>query len=386
MNKLILFVDDEIRELESVKNLLAEKSYGVYIAKSSEEALNILSKTKVDLIISDIGMANIHEFIARIKKQYPKIFRVISSGQDNEGLALKAIQKNLAKLHVYKPWDGKAFIDIVNRIFEFKKTITSPELIRIINNFEVLPTLPSLYTDLCEAINNEEDIEKIAAMITKDQAVATKVLHVSNSAYYGMKTSSINQAIMNIGLNNIKDIVFATVIFNNNLYPSMMTHLNKLWEHAYTCNQLTLELYKKIFKEKVSLSSLSAGLLHDIGKLVLVNVFGYDYFDILVNHDCVEYEKDNLGITHQEIGGYLLDWWELPLPIVEVVLYHHDPLNDMIINKDLVAIVHLADYYSSQKVGIEPDNVLDEGVFEYLGVEKSIVEELIADYTAICFH
>lgn len=380
MNKLILFVDDEISQLESVKNLLADESYSVYIAKSNEEATEILNKTKVDLIITDIGMANMNDFISNIRKQYPKTFRVISSGHANESLALKAIQKNLAKLHVYKPWDGQAFIDIVNRIFEFKKTITSPELIRIINNFEGLPTLPSLYTDLCEAINNEADIEKISDLITKDQAVATKVLHVSNSAYYGMKTSSINQAIMNIGLNNIKDIVFATVIFNNNLYPSMMTHLSKLWEHAYVCNQLTLKLYEKIFNEKAAINFLSAGLLHDIGKLVLVNIFGYDYFDILVNHDSVEYEKNNLGITHQEIGGYLLDWWELPHPIVEVVLYHHDPLNDSIINKDLVAIVHLADYYSCQQVGIEPDMVLNEQVFEYLNVDKNMVETFVDEF------
>lgn len=381
MKKSILFVDDEPHVLESLNNLFSNGEYNIHLASSGETALEVLGKNKIDLIISDILMPNMggHELLNQIKKTYPRVVRVILSKHSDENFVLKAIQKKLAKLYIHKPYDDQYLLDTVKRIFEFKKTITSPELIKIISNFEGLPTLPTIYNDICEAIDNDDDINKISKMIEKDQAITTQVLHVSNSAYYGMKTSSIHQAIINVGLNNVKDIVFATLIFNKNLYPSMMKHLNKLWEHAYICNQLTLILYQKIFNKKISTNFLSAGLLHDIGKLLLLNIFGSDYFDLLSN-DCIEDEKNKLGITHQQIGGYLLDWWELPLPIVEVVLYHHEPLNDMIINKDLVAIVHLADYYSSHKLGIEPNFNLNEEVFDYLDTEKSRIEEYIEEY------
>lgn len=378
MNNSILFVDDEVHIINGLKRLFHDSDYHIYIAESGEEALKILSNNKIDLIITDIRMPEMdgYELLAIIKKQYPKVFRVILSGYTEDEIALKAIQKNLAKLYVYKPWENQYLLDMVDRIFKFRSNVSSPELINIINNLEGLPTLPRLYENLCQAINRDDDIDFIASIIEKDQAIAAKILHISNSAYYGMKTGSVKQAILNLGLNSVKDIVFATTIFNKNLHSSMMNYFNQLWEHAYICNQFTLLLYEKIFGKKIPTDYLSAGLLHDIGKILLLNIFGVDYFNILKDN-CIDNEKNKLGITHQQIGGYLLDWWGFQLPIVEAIFYHHDPLNNMIINKELVAIIHLADYYSWRKLDQVPSSHLDEEVFVYLGQDQQSVEQYI---------
>lgn len=80
------------------------------------------------------------------------------------------------------------------------------------------------------------------------------------------------------------------------------------------------------------------------------------------------------------IGGYLLNWWEIPLPIVEAATYHHDPLNPNVINKELVSVVHVANYYSwdltHERIFQEH---LDEEVFEFLGIQKADVEALIRE-------
>ncbi len=377
MEKTILFVDSNENILKSLEKLVSDTNYTVHLARSGEEALHILKNNRIDLIMADIYLdeMNGYDLLTQTKRKYPKVFRVILSENKEDALILKAIQKNIAKLYIYKPLDNDYLLDILNSIFEFQNKISSPELINIINNLEGLPTLPNLYNHLSKAIHDDENIENIASIIQKDQAVAAQVLHVANSAFYGIKTSSIAQAIMNIGLNNIKNIVLATSVFNINLPTSRMNVFKQLWDHAYLCNQLTNLLYMRIFKKKMPVEYLSAGLLHDIGKIVLISIFGNDYYQILESNDFYAREKKEIGITHQQIGGYFLDWWELPMPVIEGVLYHHDPLNTNIVNKDLLAVVHLADYYALKKKNDGVD--LDNEVFAYLGIDKDRVDQYI---------
>jgi len=377
MGKTILLVDNNEPIHILFQKLFIDTEYTIQIAKSGNEALSLLEKSQIDLILSDIYLTemNGYDLLTQVQKEYPKVFRVILSENKKDKLLLKAIQKNIAKLYIYKPWDNQNLLKVIRGIFEFMNSISSPELIKIINNHEGLPTLPSLYNHLCEAIHNDEDIDNIASIIKKDQAVAAQILHIANSAFFGIKTSSIAHAIINIGLNNIKNIVLATSVFNTNLPASRMKAFAQLWQHAYLCNQLTSLLYLRIFNKKVPVEYLSAGLLHDIGKIVLISIFGNDYYNILESDDFYNKEKEEIGITHQQIGGYFLDWWELPMPVVESVLYHHEPLNINVVNKDLIAIVHLADYYAQAEA--KSTTILNEEVFTYLGIEKHIVEQYV---------
>lgn len=379
MGEKILFVDDEIEVLKLLNRLFVDTSYDVYLANSGQEALDTLSKVKVDLIITDLNMPEMdgYELLIQAKKLYPKMFRVILGTQSEDNRVVKAIQKNLAKLCIYKPWDDQKVMQVVNGIFEFRNNISSPELVNIINNLDGLPTLPNLFNELCEAINDEKSIDDIAEIIEKDQSIATKILHIANSAFYGVKTGSIKQAILNIGLNNIKNIVLATSVFHTNLQADMMSYFKKLWGHAYMCNIFTSLLYEKIYNEKIPVEYLSAGLLHDIGKIVLLNIFGKDYYKLLQEENASEKEKTEIGITHCQMGGYLLNWWELPHQIIESVLYHHDPLNESIISKDLLPIVHLADYYSWESVDMPTHYVLNNEVFSALNIEEDEIEHYI---------
>ena len=379
MKKTILFVDCDEDILKSLRKLVSDTNYIVYLARSGEEALEILNNNRIDLIMADINLAkmNGYDLLIQVKKKHPKVFRVILSGNKEEALIIKAIQKNIAKLFIYKPWDNRHLLNILNGIFEFQNKISSPELINIINNLEGLPTLPNLYNQLCQAIYDDENIENIASIIQKDHVVAAQVLHVANSAFYGIKTSSISQAIMNIGLNNIKNIVLATSVFNINLPTSRMNTFERLWNHAYLCNQLTNMLYMRIFDKKIPVEYLSAGLLHDIGKIILISIFGNEYYKLLDSKDFYSKEIEEIGITHQQIGGYFLDWWELPMPVIESVLYHHEPLNANIVNKNLLSVVHLADYYAHKENSNQLDKNLDKEVFTYLGISKERVDRYI---------
>ena len=104
-------------------------------------------------------------------------------------------------------------------------------------------------------------------------------------------------------------------------------------------------------KKKLPEAAYSAGLLHNIGTLILIQSRFKDYAkaaDEASSKSCnmLVLERDAFRVTHQEAGGYLISWWKLPFPIVEAALYHHNPLDPAVINKEIVAAVHLAQHYA----------------------------------------
>ena len=83
-------------------------------------------------------------------------------------------------------------------------------------------------------------------------------------------------------------------------------------------------------------------------------------------------EREVIGFSHEELGGYLLDLWGLPYPIIEAALYHHDPMNPNIINQELVKAVHLANYYAWKSMDyLKYDNYLNKEVFESFGITEA---------------
>jgi HD-like signal output (HDOD) protein len=100
--------------------------------------------------------------------------------------------------------------------------------------------------------------------------------------------------------------------------------------------------------------------------------------DILMqstDHEIYLVEKEQIGFSHEELGGHLLDLWGLPMPVIEVALYHHDPLNKNIVNRELIMSMHIADYYAWKIVGADDaDLSLNALVFSEMGIPKSVFD------------
>ena len=121
----------------------------------------------------------------------------------------------------------------------------------------------------------------------------------------------------------------------------------------------------------------SVGLLHDIGSLVMMSNFPVE-FNQLINQvnenpelDFHDLELEIFGFNHEQLGGYLLDLWGLPYPVIEAALSHHNPLNPNIINQELVMAVHIANHYAWKSMAYKKyDNYLDDDVFDALHITK----------------
>lgn len=383
--KKVLFVDDESFILRSLKRLFKNEPYETVFLSSGVEALAYLEEHTVDLVISDIRMPEMDgfELLSAIKTKYPKTLRVALSGFADSKTIFKLIEKNAAKLYLFKPWDNDELKLNIHNILEFEDILMSNKLLELINNIDSLPTLPELYSKIKKLISENADIDAVGKLVEQDQAISSKILRLANSAYYGRKTGDIKQAIMGIGLKNLTNLILASSVFTSSTVN--VEKMEELWQHSISTNKLTIEIYNRLLDKKIPSIYGSAGLLHDIGKVILYTYYADTYNDILrkIEEDdtlLVEEELIQYNITHQDIGAYLLNWWELPYAYVEAAMYHHRPSDQRVINKELIAVVHLADYFSLEMIGEQKHySRLDPEAFKILDITQESVEKLVVD-------
>ncbi len=357
MYEQILLVDDEKQILDALRRTFIGRGYVIFTALSGDEALKIMEKEKIDLIISDVRMPqmNGYELLKEVKEKYPMTIRLILSGYADSSLIVKIQRESLAKRYLYKPWKNQELIRVVEQMFRVEKLLKDKNLLKLINRIEYLPSPSNVYHKFNSLVEQEADIEAIAKVIETDQSIAAKVLQVANSAMYGLNTGSVQKAVTYLGLNNIRYIILSATTFNESFgrrTSRLNRDINMLWKHAVTTNQILSHLYERIYKQRIPDTYSALGLLHDIGKVVLMTNFTDKYMkaaeSIKYNKDLIYYyeKMEFTDVTSQELGAYLLNWWELPSPLVEAVLYHHKPLDSNVLDKEIVALLSIAEAYS----------------------------------------
>lgn len=349
MPKKIAILDDAgiFEALEIELNMMG---YGVARLTSHEDFNLLLDHEPLDLVLMEIGTqaaqteAAVKQF-KRIKAQRPHIIRVALSTLSDSYQVFKTIEGNIARLFLYRTWDIDALVKSIEQLFNLEDQLKEPRLLSFINSVEALPAVPALYQEVSQMVAQDVEVDRIAAAIERDPAIVSSILRVANSAFYGAKTGSISQAIMFIGLGNVKNIILSYSTF---VTLSDANQGDLFWKHAVATNRLTHFLYEYFHKRKLPLVNSSAGLLHNVGQLLMLSHFKGRYIDFLEQmklndlKDPIQAEIESFNIDHASLGAFLLNWWDLPLNLVEVAMYHHSPKAENIKAKDVVLIVNIA--------------------------------------------
>ena len=393
MNKSILFVDDERQILSSLKRTFAGSGFDICLAESGEEALSIIENRAIDLVITDVRMPgmNGYQLLKEIKANYPSIIRVVLSGYNDEDLVVQIQRNSLAKRYLLKPWKNQELIRTVEQIFSVEEALKKRNLLELVNKIEFIPLPGNTCVQLNALAEQDAGIDEIDKTIESDQSLTAKILQVANSAGYGMRTGSVRQAIEFLGLTNVMNILLSAAAFNNDRVvsnPCLNKDIDILWKHAILTNKILAYLYKRITGHPIPDMCSMAGLLHDIGKVVLIYNFTDKYLKaaaaIKDDKDLYYYyeKMEFIDISHQEIGAYLLNWWELPQIMVESALYHHDPLDENVTDKKLMCLLNIADIYSWNWICGGENLTIDPNVLKQLDVSKNdlnyIIREIIA--------
>lgn len=210
-----------------------------------------------------------------------------------------------------------------------------------------ISTIPDIVAKLRSAMGSTTaSAASVGDEISKDQVLAAKVLRLVNSGFYGFRTpiTTITQAMVLLGFDVVRTLVLSASVLD--ILELMNQHLKGLWEHSLATARVADVLGRRLNlpnPEEIAV----AGLLHDLGKVIIAQRFPPEHKEIralVESRDCLQYdaERQVLGVTHPEVGMWLLRKWGLPSKLVYPIAFHHafHPIRDF---ADRTAIIHVAD-------------------------------------------
>lgn len=253
-----------------------------------------------------------------------------------------------------------------------------------IENINALPTIPKVLKKLLVVIENPKvSLNEISNFISSDPALTIKVLKMVNSPVYGFpgRISSVNQAVILLGLTVVRGLLLGVSVFE-----LMQKTMLGLWEHSLgTAIVSRLIAIKKGLKEPDELSV--DGLLHDIGKVLLILQYPEEYQkamnDTEINSIPInKSEKDHFNTTHASVGAWMAQKWRFPSNLIDIIEYHHKPH----LSKRAplgAAIVHLADILvKARGFGFAGDRLIvsvNPAAWDTLALSESDIKEILLE-------
>lgn len=335
MQKLIYVVDDEPRVREMLALCLRRTDSDWRIVEFSEPAalIKAVEQEPPHLVLSDHEMPGMTgaQMLARIRQIAPATIRVIFSSyvghSDNLGAAHQ---------HLRKPCSATEIMTRVRGALSAQEALGNEALARLTASFAAFPVLPSVYSDLVRDLDGDGvPLEHTAQLLKRDGSVLTRVMQVANSPLYGTDSPITNpeQAILQLGTRNVKALVLSMHVFDGYdriHFPEMPVEL--LWQHSCSVARFAQSLCAKSLGEAAANDAFFAGLVHDLGCLVLMENHPSAFREACQKAQASgkplhEVELETFRVAHEEISAFMLRLWGMPAPVAEAVLYHHTPWN-----------------------------------------------------------
>lgn len=311
----------------------------------------MMKQQKFDMVISDMIMPGINgaELLSQVAMLYPDTVRIILSGNTKQELALASV--SITHQFINKPVDIDVLIYSIDRVFRLRDLLGNNNLIQIATTVNNLPCIPQLSAMLIEEMQSPEpSIKKIAAIMSHDLAMTAKVLQLVNSAFFGLpqKVNNVQQATALLGLETLKALTLYVHAFDSNKSAdNILFNACALQNHSLMVGKMSHYLILDVCgNEKMAEDARLAGILHDIGYLLLLGIPDiYKELLTLIKKQpktLLEAEYQLFKVTHAEIGAYLLGMWGFSDSVIESVAYHHHPSQASGTSLSPLAAVHIA--------------------------------------------
>ncbi len=383
MKKRLLFVDDEPMILQGLQRMLRSlrSEWDMAFADSGAKALEMMAEMPFDVVVSDMRMPGMNgvELLSEVMKRYPKTVRLILSGHADRDLILKCV----GSTHQYlsKPCDPEALKHTLHRTTALESSLNGERLIQLVSRIDQLPSIPAVYTAIVEKLRDPEvSVDEVSNVILKDIGMTAKILKLVNSAFFGMRRhiTGLEEAVAYLGIDTVKSLVLSVHAFSQFEDKALGgLSLETLWGHSQdTAAWAKLIVAAENGPRWLQDAAFTAGLLHDIGKLVLAANFSDQYKQVLeLLHipglTTLAAETQVFGAAHAGVGGYLLGLWGLPVPVVEAIALHHTPGEGPDRSFGPLTAVHVANVLVHQNQGDEAAE-LDDAYLKDLGLSERI--------------
>jgi len=391
--KVLLFVDDEARVLQGLQRQLRNmrNEWDMNFIESGRAALEFMASRPVDVLVSDMMMPEMDgaELLIEVSKRHPNTIRIVLSGHAEREAVLRLVGP--AHQYLSKPCDAEELRCAVARAFALRDLLTNDNLKQLATRIKSLPTIPAIYQQLTNELRKEDaSMEQIGEIISHDVGLTSKILQLVNSAFFGLPQPISNpaDAVMYLGLSTVRSLVLSLQVFSQFENPHLAGFsVNALADHSWTTAVLARRIARvERCDTKMIDQCFLAGLLHDIGRIILADGLPEQYAKVWnegrQNHQPLwQLEQAEFGATHADVGAYLLGLWGLPNPIVEAVALQHCPGSCIAPGFSPLAAVHVANAFAHEKAGASADSVhIDHDYLTKFGLT-----DRLPDWREVCF-
>ncbi len=353
--KRILFVDDEPKVLDGLRRMLRSmrRTWAMEFAEGGVAALDVLSKTHVDVVVTDMRMPGMDgsELLQQVMCNYPGTVRIILSGQCDRATVLKTVC--LAHQFLTKPTDSEALKAMVGRACRLQDQLADNWHREMVSCVKAVPSQPSLYEELLDELNSTEaSVPRIAQRMANDVGMSAKILQLVGSGFFGspQRIYDPQRAVSLFDLETLRALFRTTEAFAPfTSRGQRFFELDTLTEHARRVAQAAAEITRvetgcPALVEKAYLG----GFFHDVGMFLLAEHVPDQHEQALVvaaerKEAFWEVEHSTFGATHADMGAYLLAIWGMDDEIIQTVAHHHAPSRSSDEKFTPLTAVHVAD-------------------------------------------
>lgn len=353
---IAIFKEKVVGDFDSIKDDILNSSYYIQFNLScTDEGINFSVKNNAGILQLEQARINDRINSAVRKSNFHEIYDDIEDDTEGAGLGIALVvlffksmglDPSLFKIRS----DGKVTVTSFFIPFKLKPTgVTSLVKDKILEEIKGVPTFPENIITLLDLCSSPDAcIDDIVTRIKRDVAIVTDVIKMANSAGFitTRRIEDIGMAVMKIGLKNLKSILIASNA--RKIMESRYSRFEEIWDH---CNRVAV--YSRLIAEKYKMAGVAenaflAGLLHDLGQVILlaVDMKGIKKIAEIV-HDrniitTTVMEEISIGISHSEIGALVSEKWNFPDYLIQSIRFHHSPQNVQDEYSDIVYTVYLA--------------------------------------------
>ncbi len=383
----VIFVDDEPAVLSGLRRMLfpLRSQWHMRFLTDPREALAAIEENPVDVVVSDMMMPDLSgvALMEDLRERFPEVVRIIFSGHSDQALINRAI--GCTHRFLAKPVEAEELVRVIEQSLALRRLLGHDRLIRAASRIERLPSLPSTYREIREALQQGDcSLEAVGEIVAKDLGMSAKVLQIVNSAYFGLPQhlSSPVDAVRFLGLETITTLVLTLNVFGELRDAAREHDVERLMHRCQETGRIARGLAETFAAgdRRLAEQATAAGMLHDVGQLLiwthfpeeqekaarLVRKFG------MPGHEA---QRRVLGASHAELGAYLLGIWGLADPIVEAVALHHRPALAPVHELSPLACVHIAAaHVAASESGRDPSAGWDREYLSEVLPEVSLEE------------
>jgi HD-like signal output (HDOD) protein len=332
-------------------------------SSSAHDAISQMRNDPFDVIVSDMRMPEIDgaELLSWVKEHRPSMGRIALSGHTDRETAFRSL--GVAHLTLSKPCELRTLERGIECAGRFHRLLSHPKLKEVVGSTDRLPSLPRVCIELRRVLADEAvSVDSVTSVVERDTALSAKLLQVVNSPIFGLRRSvnRVRDAISYLGTNLIQDLMVslhALTVFKLPVGARLSMEMHR--DHSMR----TARIASALASIEQAPECFSAGLLHDVGNLLLhtqASEMVDELLEAAESADQPHYvlEREAWGVTHADVGAFLLGLWGLPDGIVQAVALHHSYAE--VASTEVSRIVSIADALAHEQTGHQTEKQTEQ--------------------------